>query len=195
MKEAKAPSDIDSTETKQELKKEAGHKESAISESLSTKSIRVERATSSNENHGEAVVTDTDAPATSSKSTQTHLDKSAVQSIQTLQEQVQQLQDKLAETESLLTRERQVHSKVLQQHEERTQALQLRCYISETRSRAFEEALQQHNEAVANNVALTPSKTTKGEMPIMNKSRSTETMMNKPLYSRATSSLNNESIM
>jgi hypothetical protein len=48
-------------------------------------------------------------------------------------------------------------------NKERMQALQLRCYMSETRSRAFEEALDQHNEAVANNVALTPSKTTKNE--------------------------------
>jgi len=40
------------------------------------------------------------------------------------------------------------------------QALQLRLYISETRLKTYEDALQQHVEAVANNVAASPPRRT-----------------------------------
>ena len=99
--------------------------------------------------------------------------------IQSLQERIHQLQIQLAEKESLLEQERTAHATQLQSEregtEERMQALQLRLYISETRSRAFEEALNAHVEAVANNVALTPVKSN---------NVSTSRSNSKPLYSR-----------
>ena len=101
------------------------------------------------------------------------------------------MQVQLAKCESLLKQERHAHSKALQENEERMQALQLKCYISETRSRAFEEALEQHNQAVANNVALTPSKSTRGSNANEQESF-IESATNKPLYSRTTSSSLNE---
>jgi hypothetical protein len=75
------------------------------------------------------------------------------------------------------------------------QALQLKCYISETRGRAFEEALEQHNAAVANNVALlTPRKFTTTRRINANEtdapsdvSTDATATSNQPLYSRATS--------
>jgi hypothetical protein len=94
---------------------------------------------------------------------------------------VNQLQLQLAEMESLFKQERKAHANQLQSqredYEERMQALQLRLYISETRSRTFEDALHEHIKAVANNVALTPIKSSGEE-------ESTATSISKLLYSR-----------
>jgi TolA-binding protein len=161
---------------------------------------------SSNENHPKSIATntDTDTIATMTTSSQTQFEQDPMQTIQTLHQQVQQLQAQLAQRqELLLTQERQAHSKVLQQYEERMQALQLKCFISETRSRAFEEALEQHVATVANNVALlmTPRKFSNetNAAPLLDDVSTGDTTTtiatktnNKPLYSRATSkNLNN----
>jgi hypothetical protein len=204
---AKAPSIIDAKKSRQELDKEAGNPDfDRVSESLSTEmevptetmsAQHTERPpTSSNENQIKSIATNTDTIATMTRSSPTHFEQDFLQTtIQTLQQQVQQLQAQLAQRELLLTQERQAHSKVLQQHEERMQALQLKCYISETRGRAFEEALEQHNAAVANNVALlTPRKFTTTRRINANEtdapsdvSTDATATSNQPLYSRATS--------
>jgi hypothetical protein len=204
--EAKAVSDLDAKESQHELDKEDGNPDfDSVSESWSTerKAVPTETRsaqhterppTSSNENHFKSIATNTDTIATMTRSSPTQNEQDFLQTtIQTLQQQVQQLQAQLAQHEFLLAQERQAHSKVLQQHEERMQALQLKCYISETRGRAFEEALEQHNAAVANNVALTtPRKFTTTRRINANETDapsdvSTDATTNKPLYSRATS--------
>jgi hypothetical protein len=197
---AKAVSDLESQHDNEE---EDGNQDfDSVSESLSTeKAVQTETMStqhterppiSSNENQIKSIATNTDTIATMTRSSQTHLEEDPMQTIQTLQQQVQQLQAQLAQHELLLTQERQAHSKVLQQHEERMQALQLRCYISETRSRAFEDALEQHIAAVANNVALmTPTKFSRRNETAPSDVSTDTTATNKPLYSRATSNLNN----
>jgi hypothetical protein len=190
---AKAVSDLESQHDNEE---EDGNPDfDSVSESWSTEKTVVptetrsaqhtERPpTSSNENHFKSIATNTDTIATMTRSSPTHFEQDFLQTtIQTLQQQVQQLQAQLAQHELLLTQERQAHSKALQQHEERMQALQLKCYITETRGRAFEEALEQHNAAVANNV--TPRKfSNETDAP---SDVSTDATTNQPLYSRATS--------
>ena len=75
-----------------------------------------------------------------------------------LRNKVQQMALELAIKEERLQIERATHAKALrrekEQSHERLQALQLRLYISETRLKIFEDALDQHVEAVANNVAM-----------------------------------------
>jgi hypothetical protein len=193
---AKAVSDLESQHDNEE---EVGNPEfDRVSESWSTEKTVVptetrsaqhtERPpTSSNENHFKSIATNTDTIATMTRSSPTQNEQDFLQTtIQTLQQQVQQLQAQLAQHEFLLAQERQAHSKVLQQHEERMQALQLKCYISETRGRAFEEALEQHNAAVANNVALTTPRKFSNETDAPS-DVSTDATTNQPLYSRATS--------
>lgn len=108
--------------------------------------------------------------------------------IQSLQEQVECLKLALAERETLLQQERQSHLRKMQRQrestEERIQALQLRLYISETRSRNYEEALEAHVQAVANNVALTPRKSKRGTDRDDENSTEDGSSSSKPLYSR-----------
>jgi hypothetical protein len=204
--ETKAVSGSDAKKSQHDNEEEAGNPDfDRVSESWSTErkavpteTMRAQHTerppTSSNENHFKSIATNTDTIATMTRSNPTHFEQDFLQTtIQSLQQQVQQLQAQLAQHELLLTQERQAHSKVLQQHEERMQALQLKCYISETRGRAFEEALEQHNAAVANNVALmTPRKFTTTRRINANETDapsdvSTDATSNQPLYSRATS--------
>jgi hypothetical protein len=215
--EAKAVSDLDAKESQHDNEEEAGNQDfDCVPESWSTeKAVPTETMSaqhterppiSSNENHPKSIATntDTDTIATMTTSSQTQFEQDPMQTIQTLHQQVQQLQAQLAQRqELLLTQERQAHSKVLQQYEERMQALQLKCFISETRSRAFEEALEQHVATVANNVALlmTPRKFSNetNAAPLLDDVSTGDTTTtiatktnNKPLYSRATSkNLNN----
>jgi hypothetical protein len=204
--EAKAVSDL---ESQHDNEGEDGNQDfDRVSESWSTERKAVPTETrsaqhterpptsSSNENHPKSIATYTDTIATMTRSSLTHFEQDFLQTtIQTLQQQVQQLQAQLAQHELLLTQERQAHSKALQQHEERMQALQLKCYISETRGRAFEEALEQHNAAVANNVALTTPRKFATTRRLNNETDapsdvSTDATSNKPLYSRASQNLN-----
>ena len=74
---------------------------------------------------------------------------------------IQQLEAQLATANELLLQERKFHRKEMQNEKEasheRMQALQLRLYIAETRLKTFEDALEQHNLQVANNVAAPTS--------------------------------------
>jgi hypothetical protein len=206
--EATALSDLNANESQHDNEEEAGNQhfdsvsesslltEKAVvpTETIASAQLHTERQSpiSSNETQVQSIATNTDTMATTStRSIPTHFEQDFLQTtIQSLQQQVQQLQAQLAQHELLLTQERQAHSKVLQQHEERMQALQLKCYISETRGRAFEEALEQHNAAVANTV--TPRKfsnETDAPFDVSTGDRTTAATIttNKPLYSRATS--------
>ena len=75
-----------------------------------------------------------------------------------LRNKIRQLELELVAKDELLRKERVAHAKALllekEQSHERMQSLQLRLYISETRLKTFEDALDQHMEAVANNVAI-----------------------------------------
>lgn len=74
-----------------------------------------------------------------------------------------------------LEQERAAHAKemarVKQQHDDLVQGLQLRLYISETKLRTYQEALEEHVNAVANNVAVstnTPISKTSGKSATSN---------------------------
>ena len=75
-----------------------------------------------------------------------------------LRNKIHELESELIAKDVLLQKERVANTKALQlekeQSHERMQSLQLRLYISETRLKTFEDALDQHLEAVANNVAI-----------------------------------------
>jgi hypothetical protein len=65
-----------------------------------------------------------------------------------LQGIIRQLESQLWQKNQDLQEERAAHNTALQ-------SLQLRLYISETRLKTFEDALEQHVQAVANNTAPT----------------------------------------
>jgi hypothetical protein len=73
------------------------------------------------------------------------------------------LEIQLAQKEQQLQDERQAHAKAMQKEKERCddliQAFQLRLYISETRLKTYQDALEHHVEAVASNLSnnFTPS--------------------------------------
>jgi hypothetical protein len=73
------------------------------------------------------------------------------------QARIRQLESQLSQKNQDLEEERTAHTKALALEKEisneRLQALQLRLYISETRLKTFEDALEQHVQAVANNTA------------------------------------------
>jgi hypothetical protein len=75
-----------------------------------------------------------------------------------LENRVRQLELQLAKKDLELQQERQVHAKAMSQKhldfDNQIQALQLRLYISETRLKTFQDALEQHVEAVSNNHAM-----------------------------------------
>jgi hypothetical protein len=79
--------------------------------------------------------------------------------LQQLQARIQQLESERTQKNQYLKEERTAHTKALalvkEISNERLQALQLRLYISETRLKTFEDALEQHVQAVANNTAPT----------------------------------------
>lgn len=74
-----------------------------------------------------------------------------------LREQIQHLELQSKQKDKLLEEQRQMHAKAVKVEKERTeermQALQLRLYISETKLKTFEDALEQHVHAVASNLA------------------------------------------
>eukprot|EP00980_Cylindrotheca_fusiformis_P002358 scaffold543_cov119-Cylindrotheca_fusiformis.AAC.25 len=74
-----------------------------------------------------------------------------------LESRIQELERQLAEKEAELQEEREAHVKAMfrknQDFDNQIQALQLRLYISETRLRTFQDALEQHVEAVSNNIS------------------------------------------
>mmetsp|Transcript_8115 Transcript_8115/g.19620 ORF Transcript_8115/g.19620 Transcript_8115/m.19620 type:complete len:138 (+) Transcript_8115:711-1124(+) len=78
-------------------------------------------------------------------------------SVDALEERIQQLEEALKAKDQELQQEKQANAKMLsqkqQQFDDQVQALQLRLYISETRLKTFEDALEQHVQAVASNVA------------------------------------------
>ena len=80
------------------------------------------------------------------------------QDVTLLQNRIKQLELELKMKDEQLQRQQLAHSKALlqekEQSHERLQSLQLRLYISETRLKAFEDALEQHIDAVANNMAI-----------------------------------------
>ena len=74
-----------------------------------------------------------------------------------LRKRIHMLELQLAEKEELLLLERRNHAKELrvekEKHDSHAQSMQLRLYISETRLKTYQEALDQHIQAVAANVA------------------------------------------
>ncbi|CAJ1957618.1 unnamed protein product [Cylindrotheca closterium] len=78
-------------------------------------------------------------------------------SIEALQERIRLLEQAVKAKDGELKQEKQANIKALcqkqQQFDDQVQALQLRLYISETRLKTFEEALEQHVQAVASNVS------------------------------------------
>ena len=72
---------------------------------------------------------------------------------------IRQLESQLSQKNQEYQEERTAHAKALalekELSNERLQSLQLRLYISETRLKTFEDALEQHVQAVANNTAPT----------------------------------------
>ena len=74
-----------------------------------------------------------------------------------LQIRIRQLEQQLVEKDEALERERQNHTKAFRDEKEKTdnliQSMQLRLYISETRLKTYQDALDQHLEAVAANTA------------------------------------------
>ena len=88
---------------------------------------------------------------------------------------IKELETQLTTAQNLLETERQQHRKALQREQEaaqdRMQALQLRLYIAETRLKTFEDALAQHNQNVANNVAkpLSPPGRRRSKSPLYSK--------------------------
>jgi hypothetical protein len=77
-------------------------------------------------------------------------------------DQIHQLERTVQELQQQLQHERENHARILKKEREDAQELlqgmQLRLHISETRTRTFEEALVAHVDAVAQNVALHPTK-------------------------------------
>jgi TolA-binding protein len=77
-------------------------------------------------------------------------------------DQIQQLEWTVRELQQQLQQERENNARILKKEREDAQELlqgmQLRLHISETRTRIFEEALAAHVDAVAQNVALHPTK-------------------------------------
>lgn len=70
---------------------------------------------------------------------------------------IRELEELLTVTRLTLQEERVAHARTLQREKERhvdiVQALQLRLYISETRLKTYEDALEDHIQAVANNMS------------------------------------------
>jgi hypothetical protein len=73
-----------------------------------------------------------------------------------LQERIQYLEMKLIQKNKQLVEERKIHFKSKRElkegFEDQIQALQMRLYISETRLKNYQDALEQHIQTVANNV-------------------------------------------
>ncbi|KAL3935665.1 MAG: hypothetical protein SGBAC_008859 [Bacillariaceae sp.] len=78
-------------------------------------------------------------------------------SVEQLNERIRLLEQALNDKDQELQQEKQANAKMIsqkqQQFDDQVQAFQLRLYISETRLKTFEEALEQHVQAVASNVA------------------------------------------
>jgi hypothetical protein len=97
--------------------------------------------------------------------------------IQVLRAKVQELQLLTASQQKLWEEERDAYKKSWkveqEKWDERVRALQLRLYISETRLKTYEDALEQHVQAVAENVAhpTTPTKraTTETDRPLLSR--------------------------
>jgi len=98
------------------------------------------------------------------------MDTLAENEVSVLRDRVRQLELELASKDELLEQERVAHKRAFtaqqETYDERIQALQLRLYISETRLKTFEDALDQHVEAVANNVATSPTRRVLEERPL-----------------------------
>jgi hypothetical protein len=90
----------------------------------------------------------------------THNNDNNADSINTmsLENRVRELELQLAKKDLELQQERQVHAKAMSQKhldfDNQIQALQLRLYISETRLKNFQDALEQHVEAVSSNISF-----------------------------------------
>jgi hypothetical protein len=89
-----------------------------------------------------------------------HNNTSSSSSSSPLEQRVRQLERQLAQTNQQWQAERQAHTKRLRCEKERSdtilQAVQLRLYISETRLKTYQDALEEHVQAVGENV-YTPS--------------------------------------
>ena len=100
---------------------------------------------------------------------------------------VRRLELELARKDELLQNERAAHSKALQlekeQSHERLQGLQLRLYISETRLKTFEDALEQHMQTVTNNMVVVGSPERRAWRTTRHVEE--EEQVATPLYSRA----------
>ena len=74
-----------------------------------------------------------------------------------LKDQIKRLELQLLQKDKQLLMEQKNHDKTLRQEKERSadqiQALQMRLYISETRLKNYEDALNQHIEAVSKNTS------------------------------------------
>ena len=85
----------------------------------------------------------------------------------TQEQRIQDLEMKLSLVNQQLRDERTVHTNALRREKERAentiQDLQLRLYISETRLKTYQDALEQHVQSVAANVSsnYTPSSPTR----------------------------------
>lgn len=75
-----------------------------------------------------------------------------------LKDRIRHLEMQLADKDFELQQERKAHAKqISQKHRDfdnQIQALQLRLYISETRLKTFQDALEEHVEAVSNNMSF-----------------------------------------
>jgi hypothetical protein len=97
--------------------------------------------------------------------------------VHSLKAKVQELEILLASQQKLWEEERDAYKKsrkIEQENwDERIRALQLRLYISETRLKTYEDALEQHVQAVAENVAhpATPTKriSTETDRPLLSR--------------------------
>jgi hypothetical protein len=78
-------------------------------------------------------------------------------------DRIAQLEKALEDATNLLQHERAQHAQRLSQEKERhansMQAVQLRLYISETRLKTYQDALDEHIQSVASNVCCHPSNT------------------------------------
>jgi hypothetical protein len=92
-----------------------------------------------------------------------------------LEERIRHLEEELAKKDRLLQETIEAHQRVLhstkESCDERIQALQLRLYISETKLKTFQDALEDHVQAVENNVASTD---TQGGSPLFRRRGSTQ---------------------
>ena len=74
-----------------------------------------------------------------------------------LKDRIHSLELELLQKDKQLLKEQQNHAKAMRQEKEcsvdQIQALQMRLYISETRLKSYEDALDQHIEAVSNNTS------------------------------------------